>query len=653
MKAPETIAGVPPALSRFSIVAGWLVMALGLAGLSGWLFDTAAIRHLVPGLPTMKANTALAFTLAGLAVWLPAMGDPSRLRRTIAECCAGLVALIGSFTLAEYAAGRDFGIDQWLFREPATPGDAHPGRMAVPTALNFALLGAAILLMWRGRSRPAIGLALAAILPTYVALAGCVYGAAPLQTSMAIHTAVAFLVLSAVLVSAQRDIGPMAILRSERPAGVLARRLLLAAFCLPLLLGWMRIVGERAGLYRTEVGLALVVVSNVAILGTLILWNARSLLKLDAMRRAAETKERQTADQLRVAAVAGNVGLWVWDLPTNEVYFSSVWKAQLGYAENEIPHRFDEWEKRLHPDDHERTLSTLHRYLAQPWPDFEYDFRLRHKDGSYRWILARADTLLDASGKILRMTGCHIDVTERKLAEEELSRALAELQRSNAELAQFAYIASHDLQEPLRAVTGCVQLLAKHYKGKLDERADELIHHSVDGVARMQALIQDLLAYSRLQSQKSPLAETDCGKSLEIALANLSTTIRERDAVITHDPLPVLLADRTQMVQLFQNLISNSLKFCTDRRPEIHIGVRAGVGESIFSVRDNGIGIDPKYHERIFEIFQRLHTRAEYPGTGIGLAICKRIVECHGGRIWVESQPGRGTTFSFAIPNLE
>lgn len=225
------------------------------------------------------------------------------------------------------------------------------------------------------------------------------------------------------------------------------------------------------------------------------------------------------------------------------------------------------------------------------------------------------------------------------------------LARSNAELEQFAYVASHDLQEPLRAVAGCVQLLQQRYQGQLNARADELIAHAVEGATRMQALINDLLAYSRVDRRDEPLKSTDCTLVVKEVLANLQVAIRESGAVITYGTLPTILADPLQMSQVFQNLLSNAIKYRSERQPEIHVEATCTEGEWCFSVHDNGLGIEPQYRERIFAIFQRLHTRREYPGTGIGLAICKKIIERHGGRIWVESEPGRGSTFSFTIPN--
>jgi light-regulated signal transduction histidine kinase (bacteriophytochrome) len=233
-----------------------------------------------------------------------------------------------------------------------------------------------------------------------------------------------------------------------------------------------------------------------------------------------------------------------------------------------------------------------------------------------------------------------------------LAELAQELARSNADLEHFAYAASHDLQEPLRMVSSYVQLLARRYQGELDADADEFIAFAVDGAKRMQLLINDLLAYSRVGTRGKEFGPTDCEVVLQQALANLRVAIKENAAVVTHGPLPTLKADDSQLVQLLQNLIGNAIKFRNENAPEIHISADCVDDESnwLFSVRDNGIGIAPQYAERIFVIFQRLHTREEHPGTGIGLAICKKIVERHGGRIWVESEPGKGSKFCFTLP---
>ena len=245
------------------------------------------------------------------------------------------------------------------------------------------------------------------------------------------------------------------------------------------------------------------------------------------------------------------------------------------------------------------------------------------------------------------------DVTQRRDAEDAVRRTATELARSNAELEQFAYVASHDLQEPLRAIAGYCQLLQRRYAGRLDADADEFIAFAVDGATRMQRLIEDLLCYSRVGTRGKPFEPTDCNAVFEQTLVNLQAAIAESGAEITRTDLPTLPADGSQLEQLFQNLLSNAIKFRHKSPPRIRVAAEIEGDQWVFSIADNGIGIEPRFAERIFAIFQRLHTRREYPGTGIGLAICKKIVERHGGRIWMRSSPGQGTTFYFTLPMKE
>jgi PAS domain S-box-containing protein len=264
------------------------------------------------------------------------------------------------------------------------------------------------------------------------------------------------------------------------------------------------------------------------------------------------------------------------------------------------------------------------------------------KDGKRLDVSFTLSPIKDGQGKITGIAGIARDITEAKQSE-------AELLRSNTELEQFAYVASHDLQEPLRAMAGTVQVLQRRYQGQLDARADEIINHAVAAVTRMQTLVSDLLAFSRLNRHGDAFAPIDFAGVLRDVMANLEVAIAESGATITHDDLPEVIADATQLRQLMQNVLSNSIKFRGDQPLKIHVSAQREENTWKFSVRDNGPGIEPQYFERIFIIFQRLVTRDEYPGTGIGLAVCKKIVERHGGRIWLDSDIGSGTTFHFTI----
>jgi len=386
-----------------------------------------------------------------------------------------------------------------------------------------------------------------------------------------------------------------------------------------------------------------------------LLGNAVPLLADDGRPRGAVaafvdiTARKRAEEQFRLAVESAPNGMLVVDARGTIVLINRQLETMFGYARDEL---IGQPIERLVPESaramHPRMLAGFFRDpKARPMGGGR-DLYGRHKDGRPVAVEIGLNPFATPDG--MYCLASIIDITARKRAEQDLKRFNEELQRSNRELGQFAYVASHDLQEPLRAVSGCVQLLAQRYQGKLDARADDLIGHAVNGASRMQTLINDLLVYSRVGTRARAFESCDCGELLEEALANLEVTVRETEAVITHDPLPTVAGDPTQLTQLFQNLIGNALKFRGDKRPEVHIGVERKSNGYLFYVRDNGIGIEPQYFERVFGVFQRLHSRREYPGNGIGLAICRKIVERHHGRMWVDSMPGRGSTFFFTIP---
>lgn len=767
------------ALRRFSQFTSGAAILVGSAVLVGWLCDVPALKSILPIWVTMKANTALAFVLAGVALWMTRPEQTSPIPGRLGQGCAAACALLGLLTFSEHLFGWDLKMDQLLFVDRSSALESsHPGRMAPVTALNFVLLGGALLLLEmkvRHSHWPAQGLALVVSLSGLMALICYAYDPQYLAvanfTKMALHTALLFTLLPLGILCVRPERGLMAVITSEAEGGRMARRLLPAAVGIPIVLGWLRMTGENRGLYSAAFGGTLYTTLNVAVFAILIWWNAKSINRTDIGRRHAEQRFRAVAeaandaiisadnegriigwnkgaraifgytesealgkplavlmadrdraahlkalerfatsgeaqvtghpvelhgrrkeggefpaelslssweaegtrffsvilrdltgrkrveeelktltDRFLLATGAAQIGVWDFD-PVNNLL---IWDDQMfrvyGTSREQFSGAFEAWAATVHPDDIAAEAAKVQQALRGEI-GFDTDFRVIWPDKSIHYIKAMATVQRDASGQAVKMIGCNWDISRERSAAEELRLTVDELARSNAELEQFAYVASHDLQEPLRAVAGCVELLQKDYHGKFDAGADELLRHAVDGAMRMQTMIRDLLAYSRVGTRAQPFVEVDGEAALNLALANLSTAVHESGAVITHDPLPSLMADPTQLAQLLQNLIGNGIKFRGGRPPEIHVGAQRQEDSWLFSVRDNGIGIEPQYLDRIFVIFQRLHTRTEYPGTGIGLAICKRIVERHGGKISVESEPGKGTTFFFSIPD--
>jgi PAS domain S-box-containing protein len=304
----------------------------------------------------------------------------------------------------------------------------------------------------------------------------------------------------------------------------------------------------------------------------------------------------------------------------------------------------------LEPDNFKGEIKQFSEKIKTGEKIEHYETSRLKKDGTIINVSVSLSPVFDTSGKLVALSAIVRDITERKKAGEILKSKLEELARSNEELEQFAYVSSHDLQEPLRMISSYLQLLQRRYQGSLDDKADKYIYYAVDGASRMQNLINDLLEFSRVTTRARDPVPMDSEFILDQVLSNLEVFIEENEATVSHCSLPEVMADYSQMVQVFQNLIINGIKFRSEEAPQIHISAEKKESEWVFSVQDNGIGIDPQYSKKIFEVFKRLHKKEEYPGTGIGLAICKKIVERHGGRIWVESELDKGSTFYFTLP---
>lgn len=381
------------------------------------------------------------------------------------------------------------------------------------------------------------------------------------------------------------------------------------------------------------------------------------------IRDITETKEKEaellkTNDRFHYAAKATNDAIWDWDIQTNKVFrVGDGLKNMFGYEIADADKEDTFWSQRVHPEDLDRMIAMRTNVLFHTnelyWED---EYRFRKADGNYAHVFDKGYIMRDAEGKPLRMIGATQDVSARKESEallvelnNRLKKRAEELINSNVELERFAYVASHDLQEPLRMVTSFLQLFRKRYEGKIDETADQYIHFAVDGAERMKKLIMDLLEYSRVGSNPQKDEDVDLNSLLQELKEVFHRSSEETGTVITVDTMPTIKGNRTLLFQLFQNLVSNAIKYHGDEAPKVDISYVENEDHYLFEVKDNGIGIDPAFHEKIFVIFHRLHSRSEYSGTGIGLAICRKIVELHNGKIWIESEPGKGSRFFFTI----
>jgi PAS domain S-box-containing protein len=368
-------------------------------------------------------------------------------------------------------------------------------------------------------------------------------------------------------------------------------------------------------------------------------------------RKQAERELRQSEERFRSLTALSSDWYWEQDEQFRLTFLSSRFVERTGI--DPAPYlgrrRWDQPAPNLTEADWERHRAQLERHE----PFFDFEMERASPDADSVWLSVSGEPVFDEGRRFRGYRGVGTDITERKRAQGVLRAAYDELARSNAELQQFAYVASHDLQEPLRMIGSYTQLLEKRYGAKLDQDAREFMDFIVDGATRMKQLIEDLLAYSHVGTRGKELRPVQAQAVLDKVLINLRGAVEQSGATVTHDPLPEVNADDTQLAQLLQNLIGNAIKFRgKDEAPRIHVGVEDAGDEWRFTVADNGIGIEPQYFERIFMVFQRLHTRDEYPGTGIGLAICKKVIDRHDGRIWVESAYGKGSKFYFTLPKI-
>jgi signal transduction histidine kinase len=639
---------------------GGFVIFFCLVVIASWYAHWRDILQLIPHTAPMQFNTALCFILSGAALFLLT----TTLKR-VAAVLGCTAAIFAALTFLEYLTGLNLHIDLLFYKPYFEEATAYSGRMSPLTAISFVFVGIGLALL-NASGKQTRQLAVAGLLMSivtviaFVALVGFAFGIESAygwgaDSSMAVNTAALFLMLSIA-----------AMVLSWRMARRENYNLIL----------WLPVTTSATLMAMV----AFVAVGDMKGLGAATFWRKHTIQTM----LAAATFENDLVNLQR--GMRGYVTLGDTNALATFQNEASLEATNLsGLFNLTIDNTVQQQRLQALDASMKRLLSydagMIELYRRQgPEAVFEKD-----SSGQGRLIFGETHDLLksfednehqlldvrDVSEEVgyhntehLLVFGCVMSgilllvanyITRRELAkrhraEARLARQAEALRRSNTELKQFAYVASHDLREPLRAVSGFAQILKEENQAKLDENANQTIDRIVNGAKRMANIINDLLALSSIDSERKPFETEELEKSLEIALENLSVAVSERKAVVRHGQLPAVPVDASQLTLLFQNLIGNAIKFCSGRVPEVQIdATRENGGFWKISVRDNGIGIDPKYFDKIFGIFQRLHARTAYPGTGIGLAICKKIVERHGGRIWLESVPGNGTTFYFTL----
>ncbi len=660
---------------RFAVrTGGALAIGIGLVVLLGWSLEWSALKTFAPGWQAMKANTAVCLVLLGIALLVLAPRDPSSSRTRVGIVLAAFAALVGLLTLLEHAAGRSIGIDQLLFEDPSRIGD--PGRMSVTAAAGVAVLGAALVFLDRpdptGRL-PGI-LALSTAILSVTVLAGYVFGvpyAVELRglATVAPHTLVALFALAMGVVAARPEGWLVERLASRGSGGFVARWLLPAGVVVPIVVGALLLAGHRLGHYGTELGLTLMVGTTITLFVALVLAVASRLDRLEQQSRGSEAAARSSREALDSLVAHAPEGIVVVDGAGTIVRANQEAERMFGYEAGALLGRSieDLVPERL------RSAHAAHRaaYLRAPVTRrmaVGLDLVGQRMDGTTfpaDITLGVIETDVPRGPLIAAFVR---DVTERVRAEaelraahEELAARAAELDRRveertlylkelNAELETFAYSVSHDLRAPLRAMDGFSRILLEEHAGDLSQEARGYLHRVREAAQRMARLIDDLLEFSRLGRAPIRRQTVQTEALVREVVAELVPADNGSARVVLGE-LPPCRADPGLLKQVFSNLIDNGLKFTRGREgARIEIGSRLDEsGRVVYFVSDNGIGFDMAYAEKVFGVFQRLHRREEFEGTGVGLATVQRIVHRHGGRIWAEAAPMRGATFSFVL----
>lgn len=664
------------------------VVAFATIVIASWTFDwTVLHRH-----GGMQPSTALCFFLLGCAVLARFRPSGPRLLTASGTIAAALLAY-GLLVLASYLTGNTSTSLSWLFpaASPGTPEAVQ--RMSPISAITFALVALVILLQDRGARtrRYAETLALFTLVLPLLTAVGTLFEYDILyqlvaHSSMSLASSVLFALTIAALILSRPEQPLAQLMLGDSTGAQMIRRLMPLVVALPLVLGWLRWKAQQEGLIDLGFGLALTITISTTIIVTVILVVANWINQVDHARLEAIGSLADNEERLH-----------------RVLHLQQSLLQQRHTADDAIPAVLRQVAETLHADgavlEFREGDQMIYRFASGSLATSvglrlgvatSLSGRVARDGGSALCLDTESDPRVDAAAcrqagvrsmvlavlpgpaeprAVLKAVSGHAHAfreadrvaiqilaatvgasLERISYESELATRTTELERSNTELQRFAYVASHDLQEPLRMVTSYLELIERRYAPKLDADGHEFIRYAVDGAARMKKLIGDLLSFSRIGTRGRSFVVVDPGPVLDRALANLRLLITETGARIERDPLPPVLADAEQLMQVFQNLVSNALKYRGEQPPVVRISARPEGTTVAFAVADNGIGIEEQYFERIFIIFQRLHSDPKISGTGIGLALCKKIVERHGGRIRVESAPGQGSTFHFTLP---
>jgi signal transduction histidine kinase len=662
---------------------GSAIAATGMACvvLCGWAFRVELLTSVFPGLVTMKVNTALGLGFSGISVWLQLPGKLASRARYSAHFLALLVVLIGVATLGEYSFGVNLGIDELLFSDPkGSVGTSSPGRPAPMTAIAFVAIGLALMLLDRKTRRgsgPAQGLSLWAGLIGMMAITGYVYQATLvskifLYTKVALNTAIGLFLVSSAVFFARPRAGLAGDLTGDGAGSVVARRFLPAILLVPVLLGWICLRGEIAGMYGMELGLGLQTTVNIVVFATLVWWNARRLNKEYAQRNQAEVEirdlnaalERRVAERtsslellserLSLATAIARVGVWEWEV----VGKMSIWDATMfeiyGFPPV-VPVPYEKWSAAVLPEDLPAAEANLQKSIAEK-NQGSAEFRIGLPDGSVRNISVIQKAILDDQASVTRLIGVNMDITERKRAEEALEQGAKDQLRFKDE---FLSHVSHELRSPLTAIKQFTTILLSGLAGELNKEQREYQQIVLKNIRQLQSMIDDLLDVTRAEAGKLSV-EPESASACDAVTDSINTLRVSSEAkgvsLVSELPadLPPVHADQTRLRQILIILLDNAIKFTPKGGA---VGVRARVQERdtgfvVLEVSDTGCGMSAEASERVFERLYQVEqpSQASRKGLGLGLFICKELVTRHGGEIWVQSQPQVGSTFSFTLP---